>query len=122
VKASSPYRCLYGYRSEGSVRTHTYAPDSHASSHSSSHPPAHRRASTSHQLTTDAYLRGGESNLYCFVPWPILVTTRTYIGRWGNLYCFVPWPILVATRTYIGRWSNLYCFVSWPVLLRISTI
>jgi len=36
------------------------------------HTPAHRRASTSHQLTTDAYLRGGESNLYCFVPRPIL--------------------------------------------------
>jgi len=46
-KASSPYRRLYGYRSEGSARTHTYTPDLHqhsTSSHTHSHiPPTHYR-------------------------------------------------------------------------------
>jgi len=47
-QASSPYRRLYGYRSEGNAPahapTHTYTPDSHTSSQKSEHiPPAHYR-------------------------------------------------------------------------------
>ena len=51
MKASSPYRRLYAYRSEGNTRTHTYAPTctpTRTHQLTNSHPPAHGRTLASH--------------------------------------------------------------------------